>query len=302
VYGPAPQDPVQLEDAAQLEGWWDDFVDWMQGRPRRPLSGARAPRRRVLPLYGGASLTPEMAALLEAYPYLGAHQELGDLGISFKKIRRKVKRAFKKVERKVLRPLVKTTGAVVGGLTAGTLGIKAPKELRLTGKYSKLYRRAGKVGRVAAIAGGAVFAGPAIAGLVAKGAPLAMGGLKFLGGKLVQAPRQVLDALRGKGLDPVSASVQDVLEAATETGAVSTAHIEAAARQAREAMPPDYGQYESPTRPLGAGDEYEGPPVGVQQAGMATPSLGGLGPLPLAVGGGLVLYALSQSGGARRRR
>lgn len=136
-------------------------------------------------------------------------QEFGEYSGIFKKIKKRVKKIVRKV-------VTVQAGIVTGGL------IK-PKLLGIKSKGAvKLYKKTGKIARVVAIAAGVAVALPMAATYfgAAKGTTT-FGALKFFGGKLVSAPKNLLDKLTGKGINPSTASIEDVLKAGVETGAIT---------------------------------------------------------------------------------
>ncbi len=136
-------------------------------------------------------------------------------GFSFKKFIKKVG--------KVLSTPAKIIGTVTGLIPlASAIGIR-PKALGFKSASSqKLYRKIGQVTRIVggaalAVAGGIAF-GPAIAGAVGKAGSVLWGGLKFLGGKLAAAPEALMSILGQKGIDPATATPEQILQAGQEAG------------------------------------------------------------------------------------
>lgn len=219
--------------------------------------------------------------------YVGAEQELGDLGISFKEIFKKVEKAVirpigkaaKKIAPKVLAPLGVALAPITGGASLAVLAAK-PQWLGLkSAKAKKDFRKWRKGTLIAAGVGaavaGAIVAGPAIAAAVSKGASVAMGGLKWVGGKLIAAPKALVDFVAKQGKDIKAMSPEEVLNTASQLGLVTEGQVESAADQAEVAL--EQGQL----RPI--------------EAGMGTA-------MPLILIGGVVIVALAMGGGRRAGR
>lgn len=143
--------------------------------------------------------------------------EYSGIGKKLKKLKKRVVKVARKV-------VVAKAGIVTGGL------IK-PKILGIKSKGAvKLYRKTGKIAKIGAAVAGAVVFGPAL--LAAVGPTLAsagsasLGALKFVGGKLVSAPKAVLSALTRKGIDPKTTTPDQAVQAGLETGAVTPSMIE----------------------------------------------------------------------------
>ena len=133
-----------------------------------------------------------------------------------------LKKFFKKVG-KVLSTPAKIIGTVTGIIPiASAIGIR-PKALGFkAASAQRQYRKIGQITRIVggaalAVAGGIAF-GPAILGAVKTGASVAWGGLKFLGGKLLAAPKALMEILGSKGIDPGTATPEQVIQAGQEAG------------------------------------------------------------------------------------
>lgn len=131
-------------------------------------------------------------------------------------------------------------------------GIKSKKNLAL-------FKKVQKFGRViAVVAAGVVLAplvGPALASAassvgsaIGSAGSAVMGGLKFAGGKLMSAPTKLLSFLSSKGIDPKTATPEQVIQAGIETGDVTPTMLENYATQYAEATGNAPSGY--PTNPM----------------------------------------------------
>jgi len=130
----------------------------------------------------------------------------------------------------LLKKIKKVARKVVAG-QAGllTLGLVKPKLLGIKSKSSqKIFKKTAKIGRIAAVVVGAVVAAPLVAPYLASAGTATMGALKFVGGKLISAPGKLIGALTGKGINPSTATPEQVLEAGQETGTVTEGMLEQA--------------------------------------------------------------------------
>lgn len=97
-----------------------------------------------------------------------------------------------------LKKIIKKVGGFAAGVVGIIPGIK-PKMLGVKSESGKKMFKIGKiVGYVAGAAALAVFAGPAIATAIGKGANVALGGLKWAGGRLISIPAKFMQGLKGK--------------------------------------------------------------------------------------------------------
>lgn len=151
-----------------------------------------------------------------SYP-LGEEYEDSGLG--------KRKRGFRKILRKV--------GAVAAGATGGLVPFVKPKMLGVKSKAGKKYFR---IGRVVGGVTAAVFLAPmAIAKLGGPTGLTKMGALKFLGGKLVSGPKRLMSALTKKGIDPKTATTEQVVQTGMQTGDVTPSMLETIVSAAQQA-------------------------------------------------------------------
>jgi hypothetical protein len=121
-----------------------------------------------------------------------------------------------KAVKKVLRA---TTAATVAVATAGLV---KPKFVGIKSKVGKkIYRT---VGTATKIVGGVVLgvmAAPIIAPYLASAGSATLGGLKFVGGKLVSAPSAVMNLFKSKGIDPNTVTPEQAVQAGIETGSIN---------------------------------------------------------------------------------
>jgi hypothetical protein len=126
-----------------------------------------------------------------------------------------------KTVKKILRKgAVIQAGIVTGGFVKGkALGIKSKSS-------SKLFKTTAKVTRAVAAVAVAVVAAPLVAPYLASAGSAVLGGLKFVGGKLVSAPKAFLSMLTGKGKTPATMSTEDVIKEGIESGHVTPGMLE----------------------------------------------------------------------------
>lgn len=200
------------------------------------------------------------------------------------------------------RKLLRKAGALTAGATGGLVPFVKPGML---GVKSKSGKKMFRVGRVVGAATAAFYAGPLLATkLGAKAGISKIGALKFLGGKLVSAPKMLMDKLSSKGIDPKTATPAEVIQAGQETGYVTPGIIDNALKQLGvsggiQSVPvpegsPEYPEGATyPVRPTEEGSETATP---VSEAGMF--GGGGLTPI-LYLGAGFL--ALMMFGGKKGR-
>jgi hypothetical protein len=223
---------------------------------------------------------------LGEYDLYGVYNEFGEYEGLLKRVRKVVKKVARPVTRvaqkvtakgplKTVKKALRKVGAAQAGLL--TAGVVQPKLLGVKGaKSQRLFTKAGTVTRVAGAVVGTAIAAPAVLPVLAKAGTAAIGGLKFVGGKLAKAPRAVMDALTSKGIDPGAASPDQVMQAGFETGAVTPGDVQSFLRSAPAGPSVDSGEGMPPALP---GEVAEG---GVLGGAMA----------PLLVGG-IVIAALA---------
>jgi len=209
---------------------------------------------------------------------LGEYAEFEDLGkFKFKKIFKPIAKVAKKVA-----PVLAAVNPLTMPLTLFAPGVAK----KLYGIKSAKAEKSFKIGRkitvgMAAVAG-AVIAAPLIAPIAAKAGSVALGGLKFLGGKVVSMPSKLFSALKGKGYsNPGTASNEEILNTAQETGSITPGMLDQFSRQFPSGQEPyaEGGQLRIP------GKEGE-----IAEAGMFA-GMGGA--LPWIIGGGLLLLTLT---------
>jgi hypothetical protein len=134
-------------------------------------------------------------------------------------------------------------------LPLATVGILKPKavDIGVGKKFAKQLVTASRIGT--AIVGAAVL-GPALLPAITKGGMVAMGGLKWLGGKLMSVPKGVGEILQGQGYPDVdSAPIEALIDAAQQAGALTPEMMQQALAQSG-------GSYPMPT--------IENPPISTQ--------------------------------------
>ena len=97
-----------------------------------------------------------------------------------------------------------------------TVGILKAKDIDVGwgGSFSRGLIKASRIGT--AVVGGALLA-PIIGPAILSGGKVMLGGLKFLGGKLISAPAGLLNVLKSKGIpDFNSASLEQILDGAQQ--------------------------------------------------------------------------------------
>ncbi len=163
----------------------------------------------------------------------------------FKKLSRATRKIRHKIAKTGLTPFLtskaqKKAGHVLAGSIAAfgvppkVLGVKNRASQYKVSKYAKRFRVAGAV-----VLGGAalMMAGPAIGGFLAKGGSMAMKGITFAGGKLKALPMVMSKFLKSKGQDPATASIEQILEAGTQTGILNDTDIARMANTAEFTQP-----------------------------------------------------------------
>jgi hypothetical protein len=148
----------------------------------------------------------------------------------------KLKKILKKVGNIVAKPIQKITSKgplktvkkvlrkqAAFSVGLATAGLIKPKVFGVKQKGSvKFFRAGGLVGKVAL----AVVAAPIVAPYLASAGSATLGGLKFVGGKLVSAPKAFLSMLTGKGKTPTTMSTEDVVKEGIESGLVTHSMLE----------------------------------------------------------------------------
>lgn len=143
-------------------------------------------------------------------------------------------------------------------------------------KFKKIIKKVGKLAKklapiALAVVGTALM--PGVGTVLGKAAGAVMGGLKFVGGKLFSAPKPVMDAMTSRGIDPATATPEQVVAVAREVGAVTAST-----------------PVQTTAAPAGAIPEQ------VVEAGiMAAPRVGGLPSWVLPAAGGLAAVAIALS-------
>ena len=139
----------------------------------------------------------------------------------FKKIF-KVPKFIKKIIPKPLRKLKPLKLATLPfTLPLAAVGILKPKDID-PGVGGSAIRGLVKTYKIGGIIAGAIVAAPVVASVVGSGGTVAMGGLKWFGGKLMSIPNSVAEMLKGKGFpDPNLAPMEKILDAAMQVGAIT---------------------------------------------------------------------------------
>ena len=180
----------------------------------RHTQGRRTPTRRQ-PVYFGGEYEP-------VYNSLG---ELSGLRKKLKKIFKAPAAIVQKVTRKgplkTVKKILRKQAAISVGIA--TAGLVKPKFVGIKQKGSKkLFRYGGIVGKAVI----AVVAAPIVAPYLASAGSAVLGGLKFVGGKLMAAPKAVMSLFASKGIDPKTATPEQAVQAGIETGSITPGMIE----------------------------------------------------------------------------
>jgi hypothetical protein len=198
------------------------------------------------------------------------------------------------------RKLLRKVGAVAAGATGGLVPFVKPKMLGVKSKSGKKYFR---IGRVVGGVTAAVFAAPFLIAKMGGPAGLTkMGSLKFLGGKLVSGPASLMAKMKSKGIDPKTATTQQVIDAGKETGDVTDSMLENVVTLAKNMGIQIPGQsQEGPTYPGGTSYPSRPPSEGGGGEGYTTDgsSTGGMfetvKPMLPWIGAGIVAIAVLPS-------
>lgn len=183
----------------------------------------------------------------------------------FKPVTKVVQKVTRKGPLKAVKKVVRKTAALTAGVV--TAGLVKPKFVGVKQKGSKkLFRVGGVVGKVAL----AVALAPIVAPVLSSAGSAVVGGLKFVGGKVVSMGFATKKFLLGKGVDPKTATPDQVVQAGIESGEITPSMIE----QLGKAIPDVAQAYQSLQKPsveYPGGAEYPASPEGVpprEQAGM----------------------------------
>jgi hypothetical protein len=215
----------------------------------------------------------------------------------------KLKKILKKVGNIVAKPIQKITskgplktvkkvlrkgmtiqaGILTGGLVKGkALGIKSKSS-------TKLFKTTAKVTRVVAAVAVAVIAAPIVAPYLASAGSAVLGGLKFVGGKLVAAPKAFLSMLTAKGKNPATMTTEEVVKEGIESGTVTPGMLE----QLGPLIPDLVGALK-PSVEYPGGTDYPSSPDQRAQEGVAPGGgiMDTLGPMLPWIGVGVVAIVL----------
>jgi hypothetical protein len=163
-----------------------------------------------------------------SYPQLGEYDDHGlGKGGWKKKLKKLASPVSKTVQKLTARGPLKTVkkvlrkGAVIqAGILTG--GFVKGKALGIKSKSStKLFKTTAKVTRVVAAVAVAVIAAPIVAPYLASAGSATLGGLKFVGGKLISAPKAFLSMLTGKGKNPSNMSTEEIVKEGIESGTIT---------------------------------------------------------------------------------
>lgn len=147
---------------------------------------------------------------------------------------------FQKITRKGPLKTVKKAVRKVAAAQAGlmTMGLIKPKVLHITSKSSKkIYKTTGTVAKIGAAVAATVIAAPVIAPAIGTAGSAVIGGLQFVGGKLVGAGKGVVSALSDRGETPGTASVEEALRAGAVAGELTPEQLALAQKQASLGLP-----------------------------------------------------------------
>jgi hypothetical protein len=190
-----------------------------------------------------------------------------------------------KTVKKVLRKgAVIQAGIVTGGFVKGkALGIKSKSS-------TKLFKTTAKITRVVAAVALAVVAAPIVAPYLASAGSATIGALKFVGGKLVSAPKAFLSMLTGKGKNPATMSPEEIVKEGVESGTVTAGMLE----QLGPMIPGLIDTINKPAYPGGvdfpARPDDPNTPQDESQRPVEAGIFGGDYTIPLILGGGIVLF------------
>ncbi len=170
----------------------------------------------------------------------------GGLGFSLKKVWKKVVKSTRSIRKSVGKvtqyigiPLtkaqIKKVGHVLASVTTAIgippriVGVKNPASIAKVKKYAKRVRIAMAVIAVAVIA---VYFGPMILSALKTAASSTIGGLKFVGSKLIGGSKLLFGTLAKKGISLAKGNMGDILATATETGDIDKEDLFIANEQA----------------------------------------------------------------------
>lgn len=137
---------------------------------------------------------------------------------------------------KKIKKVVRKVAAGQAGLV--TAGLVNPKVLRIKSKSSKkIYKTTGKIAKIGAAVAATVIAAPVVAPAIGSAGSAVIGGLKFVGGKLVGAGKGVASALADRGETPGTASVAEALRAGAAAGELTPEQLALAQKQASLGLP-----------------------------------------------------------------
>jgi len=195
------------------------------------LEGRRAPRHTIKSASRKRIVRPCRCS--DGTIGLGEYEDDGFGKFKLKKILKKVTAPVAKVVQKVTskgplksikKGLRKVTAAQTGFITAGLL---KPKLFGIKSKSGKkMFKIGGVAGKVVAAVTIGVIAAPFVAPYLASAGSATLGGLKFLGGKLVSAPMTLLSKLTSMGKTPQTATTDEVVKAGIETGDITPGMLE----------------------------------------------------------------------------
>lgn len=183
-----------------------------------------------------------------------------------------------------VRGLLRKYGGFVAGATGGLIPGLKPEKL---GVHSKSGKKAFRIGRIVGAVTAGIFLAPIVAPYIASAGSATMGGLKFIGGKLVSAPASFLQMLTGKGIDPKTADPGTILQEAQQAGTITPDMVSKAYEAyTGKPTPMEYPGRESfPSRPT----EEEAGPRPVSEGGM----FAGVSPVTaVTVGAGVLAILL----------
>lgn len=197
---------------------------------------------------------------------------------------------FKKIFKKVagIAASMSPTSIFFPGLTKKAFGIKSAEA-------TKGFKLGRKVFIGATLAVGAVVAAPfvipALTSAVSSGGSMLLGGLKFMGGKLMSAPQSLIDHFSRQGQNINDVPPGDIINAAQQLGHVTPQELENAytqlkTSQATTGLPPS-GYYPQE----GVEEMAWGQPKGVPTTAEAGMFAGGA-PTALLIGGSLLALML----------
>lgn len=178
------------------------------------------------------------------WDYEYANDGLG--GFSLKKIWKKVEKSTRSIRKSVGKvtqyigiPLtsaqIKKVGHVLASVTTAIgippriVGVKNPASIAKVKKYAKKVRIAMVIIAVAVVA---VYFGPMILTALKTAASSTIGGLKFVGSKLVGGSKLLFSTLAKKGISLTKGNMGDILSTATETGDIDKEDLFIANEQA----------------------------------------------------------------------